>query len=180
MEIKLQVVYAIVAVALLLGLTCLGTGFKKKKKYMLLLGYVCALCCMCVGGLTFYMKNNGASYEVGAYPDEEKHSLVTDIKPDGTVSYIDATDFTIKETHVDLSKALISGRIPTVGINNRYKKYFQVGNVKVWWDSYEDTMILSKYDAIQLGFIEATGAEDEQQFQIATSSDAIEELQKEQ
>lgn len=180
MEIKLQVVYAIVAVAVAIGALCSGVGFKKKKKLMTILGCACMICSAFIGGLSVYMQKNAASYEVGAYPDEEKHYLVTDIQKDGTVSYIDANDFTVKTAKVDLTKALISGRIPTIGLNNRYKKYFQVGNYKIWWDSYEDTMILSKYDAIQLGFIKATGAEDEKQFKIATSSEAIEELQKEQ
>ena len=178
MEIQLKVVVAIVVVALVLGVSCLGLGLKKKKHLMILLGALLAGVTVGVGGLAGVLYNSSTSYEVGAYPDEEKHYLVTEVKEDGTVSYIDPSDFTVKEAHVDLKKALISGRIPTIGLNNRYKKYFQVGNVKVWWDSYEDTMILSKYDAIQLGFIEATGAADEEQFKIATSSDAVEQLQE--
>jgi hypothetical protein len=119
-----------------------------------------------------------ASYEFGAYPDEEHYYLGLSIDEDGNMQYIVPPDFSIGETVVDVKHPIIAGRMDTVGFNNHYKKYLGLGNVEIWWDTYEDMFIMSKYTAIQFGLLEPTGAEDEKEFKIATSEDELQDLQE--
>ena len=127
------------------------------------------------GGVTYL--NTNPSYDLGAYPDEEKYYLGIEVTEDGKFTYINPNDFSTTTVDIDLDKALIAGRINTIGLNNRYKKYKMVGPLKITWDSYEDMVMLSKFTAIQLGLMEATGAEDEQEFVIATGEAAEEFLE---
>lgn len=176
MEISINIVYAIVVVAVAL-LFILGLKLKINKQAKIGI-YTLSICLLASLGLLAFASKKYASYELGAYPEQEHYKLAVSVEQDGKVQYIDPSDFTLKETTIDLSKAQIGGRITALGYNNKYKKYLDLGFCKLTWDSLEDVIMLSKYDAIQLGYIKATGAEDEKKFNIATSSEALEELQK--
>lgn len=164
MEISRDLIGCII---LIVALGWFGLIWKTKEK-LLVIPLILTIYCYT---LMLILTNANAKYEMGYYPDEEHYKLGLDIDKEGNFKYI-GDNFTVKETKVDLSKAIISGRIDTIGFHNRYKKYVKVGGLKVYWDTYEDVFILSKYSAIQLGMWEATGAPDEEQFKIATGADA--------
>lgn len=123
--------------------------------------------------------SGGGTYKFGVHPDKEQFYLVVSVDKDGTVEYLNPDTFEIEKTSFDLSKAQIGKNIPLIGIDNTLRKAIQLPGIEVYWDTVESNLILSKYDAIQLGMLEPTGADDEKQFKIATSSEAIEELQNE-
>lgn len=176
-ELNKICIYAFIAI-LLLSLVILFIGVKKKKvkNYGLVALLVFAVLGVSGVFLLNTVKRYG-SYELGAYPDEEIYYLGIAVEEDGTFEYM-RKDFSTEKIHIDFDDALIAGRINTIGFNNRYKKYVNLGGYKIC-DSYEDMVMLSKFTAIQLGLIEAQGGEDEKEFKIATGSDA-EDMIKEQ
>lgn len=163
-------VCALVTVCVYCALKCRTVGVKGLIPHLALV----AVLTVVIAGFNTWLQIN-PSYELGAYPNEEHYYLGIEVTPEGQFTYLN-TDFTTSTAQIDINDALIAGRINTIGFNNRYKKYKMLGPVKVTWDSYEDMVMISKFTAIQLGLMEATGAEDEKEFVIATDSDAAQEL----
>lgn len=151
--------------------------YDRKYKIKALISLVISVVAFMLAGMIVYFAENFASYEFGAYPDEERYYLALNLDEEGNIEYIIPEDFSLEKTKVDINSAIIAGKIDTLGFNNHYKKYVDFGGIKVVWDTYEDIFIMSKYNAIRFGLMEATGAADEEKFDIATTPEEAEELQ---
>lgn len=173
MEINILYVYGlIVALALIIEFVL----FKKKKNTI---SKILVILIFGVLGLgLFTLTVFSSKYNIDKYKDENHYYLGADVDKDGNFKYLDSKTFTFKTTKVDLSKAVIAKNISQIGFNNKYQKYIELGNIRLTWDVKQDTVILSKFHAIQLGLYEAKGDPDEQEFKIATSSEVLEQLEK--
>lgn len=177
MEISLSKLLFVMGIMGVMGLAwTYGTYKKKGTKGLVVPLTVTLLIPTMAVAISTVVKLN-PSYELGAYPNEEKYYLGIEVTEDGKFTYINPSDFSTTTVDINIDDALIAGRINTIGFNNRYKKYSMLGPVKITWDEYEDMVMLSKFTAIQLGLMEATGAEDEQEFVIATGEAAEEFLE---
>ena len=177
MEISLSKLLFVMGIMGVMGLAWTYGTYKKKGTKGLVVPLTVALLIPTMAVAISTVVKLNPSYELGAYPNEEKYYLGIEVTEDGKFTYINPSDFSTTTVDINIDDALIAGRINTIGLNNRYKKYSMLGPVKITWDEYEDMVMLSKFTAIQLGLMEATGAEDEQEFVIATGEAAEEFLE---
>ena len=115
MEINIKIISVLIGV-------CCGLFIAYDKKFGLkriIITFIADI--ILVSGFVAYLISN-PSYELGAYPNEEHYYLGIEVTPEGDFTYLNK-DFTTETVKIDLDKALIAGRINTIGFNNRYKKY---------------------------------------------------------
>lgn len=133
--------------------------------------------CLVVSGAIWYFAQNFASYDLDAHADQNHYFIGLEVTED-SFEYL-KPNFTTEVATYNLDDALVASNVDMIGFNNDYKKYLDLGGLRLTWETTEDVVILSKFRAIQFGLIEATGAEDEKEFKIATTPEELEELQKE-
>mgnify|MGYP000841492676 FL=1 len=169
MEVSLQVFVGVAIVAFAI----LAILLRKSK---LAVGVV-ALGLVLFSGATWYFTQNFANYDLDAHADQNHYFIGLEVTED-TFEYL-KPDFTSEVASYNLDDALVASNVDMIGFDNQYKKYIDFGGLRVTWETTEDVVILSKFRAIKFGLIEATGAEDEKEFKIATTPEELEELQKE-
>lgn len=169
MEVSLQVFVGVAIVAFAI----LAILLRKSK---LAVGVV-ALGLVLFSGATWYFTQNFANYDLDAHADQNHYFIGLEVTED-TFEYL-KPDFTSEVASYNLDDALVASNVDMIGFDNQYKKYIDLGGLRVTWETTEDVVILSKFRAIKFGLIEAIGAEDEKEFKIATTPEELEELQKE-
>lgn len=169
MEVSLQVFVGVAIVAFAI----LAILLRKSK---LAVGVV-ALGLVLFSGATWYFTQNFANYDLDAHADQNHYFIGLEVTED-SFKYL-KPDFTTEVASYNLDDALVASNVDMIGFDNQYKKYIDLGSLRVTWETTEDVVILSKFRAIKFGLIEATGAEDEKEFKIATTPEELEELQKE-
>lgn len=169
MEVSLQVFVGVAIVAFAI----LAILLRKSK---LAVGVV-ALGLVLFSGATWYFTQNFANYDLDAHADQNHYFIGLEVTED-SFEYL-KPDFTTEVASYNLDDALVASNVDMIGFDNQYKKYIDLGSLRVTWETTEDVVILSKFRAIKFGLIEATGAEDEKEFKIATTPEELEEFQKE-